>query len=59
MLEYACNENNMDAFTVLKNARAQERGELAAPDAMKRGDAKAVIKDASDKGTAEVLGAVD
>ena len=59
MLEYACNENNMDAFTVLKNARAQERGELAAPDAMKRGDAKAVIKDASDKGAAEVIGAVD
>jgi hypothetical protein len=59
MLEYACNENNMDAFTVLKNARAQERGELAAPDAMKRGDAKAVIKDASDKGAAEVIGSVD
>jgi len=59
MLEYACNENNMDAFTVLKNARAQERGELEAPDAMKRGDAKAVIKETSDKGGASVLGVVD
>jgi len=59
MLEYACNENNMDAFTVLKNARAQERGELEAPGAMKRGDAKAVIKETSDKGGASVLGVVD
>jgi hypothetical protein len=56
MLEYACNENNQDAFTVLKNARAQERGELTAPEAMRRGDAKAVIKDAEDKGAASVIG---
>jgi hypothetical protein len=59
MLEYACNENNLDAFTVLKNARAQERGELEAPDAMKRGDAKAVIKEASDTGAATVIGSPD
>jgi hypothetical protein len=49
----------MDAFTVLKNARAEERGELAAPEAMKRGDAKAVIKETSDKGAAEVIGVAD
>jgi hypothetical protein len=56
MLEYACNENNQDAFTVLKNARAQERGELSAPDATRRGDAKGVINEHSEKGTAEVVG---
>ncbi|NOT26872.1 MAG: hypothetical protein HOP16_12305 [Acidobacteria bacterium] len=56
MLEYACNENNQDAFTVLKNARAQERGELSAPDATRRGDSKAVINEHSEKGTAEVVG---
>ena len=26
MLEYACNENNEDVFTTLRNARAQEAG---------------------------------
>ena len=56
MLEYACNENNMDAFTVAEERPSPGSGELAPPDAMKRGDAKAVIKDASDKGAAEVIG---
>ena len=56
MLEYACNENNQDGFIVLKNARAQERGELSAPDATRRGDAKGVINEHSEKGTAEVVG---
>jgi hypothetical protein len=32
MLEYACNENNEDAFTALRNARAQEAGKLPPPD---------------------------
>ena len=32
MLEYACNENNVDAFTTLRNARAQEAGKLPPPD---------------------------
>jgi hypothetical protein len=32
MLEYACNENNADAFTTLRNARLQEAGKLAPPD---------------------------
>jgi hypothetical protein len=32
MLEYACNENNVDAFTTLRNARLQEAGKLAPPD---------------------------
>lgn len=45
MLEYACNENNEDVFTTLRNARAQEAGQLAPPDTTKRGDAKAVISD--------------
>jgi hypothetical protein len=32
MLEYACNENNADAFATLRNARLQEAGKLAPPD---------------------------
>jgi hypothetical protein len=38
MLEYACNENNEDAFTALRNARAQEAGKLAPPDRVKNVD---------------------
>jgi len=44
MFEYACNENNADVFTNLKNARAQEAGRLAAPTPMRRGDSKAEIE---------------
>jgi hypothetical protein len=56
MLEYACNENNQDGFATLKNARAQEQGLLAPPDAMKRGDAKAAIADRAEEGAAKVIG---
>jgi hypothetical protein len=38
MLEYACNENNEDAFTTLRNARAQEAGKLPPPDRVKNTD---------------------
>ena len=44
MLEYACNENNQDIFSTLKNARLQEAGKIAPPDPNPRGDAKAVIE---------------
>ena len=44
MLEYACNENNEDIFSTLKNARAQEQGKLPPPDRTKNvDDAKATI----------------
>jgi hypothetical protein len=56
MLEYACNENNQDAFLALKNARAQEQGKLGPPDAVRRGDAKAVINERSEKSTARPAG---
>lgn len=56
MLEYACNENNQDVFGNLKNARAQEKGELAAPTVMKRGDAKAVVIEREQKGEAQAIG---
>ncbi len=45
MLEYACNENNQDIFSTLKNARLQEAGKIAPPDPNPRGDAKAVIEE--------------
>jgi hypothetical protein len=38
MLEYACNENNVDAFTTLRNARAQEAGKLPPPDRVRNVD---------------------
>ena len=44
MLEYACNENNEDAFTTLRNARAQEAGKLPPPDRTRNvADPKATI----------------
>ena len=44
MLEYACNENNVDAFTTLRNARAQEAGKLPPPDRVRNvDDAKATV----------------
>ena len=50
MLEYACNENNADAFTTLRNARAQEAGKLPPPDRTKNvDDAKATILEREDK----------
>jgi hypothetical protein len=45
MLEYACNENNQDIFSTLKNARLQEAGKIDPPDPNPRGDAKAVIEE--------------
>ena len=54
MLEYACNENNQDIFSTLRNARAQEQGKLAPPDQTKRGDAKAAIE--KREGSATVIG---
>jgi len=51
MLEYACNENNEDVFSNLKNARAQEEGRLAAPTPMRRGDAKAEIEQRTSEGS--------
>ena len=45
MLEYACNENNQDIFSTLKNARLQEAGKIAAPAPNPRGDGKAVIEE--------------
>ncbi len=56
MLEYACNENNVDGFGTLRNARAQEQGKLAPPDAMRRGDAKAAIGEREEKGETQVVG---
>ena len=56
MFEYACNENNQDVFSTLKNARAQEQGKIPPPDAMKRGDAKAAIAEQQEKGAATVIG---
>ena len=50
MLEYAWNENNADAFTTLRNARAQEAGKLPPPDRIKNvDDAKATIIEREDK----------
>ena len=50
MLEYACNENNVDIFTTLRNARAEEQGKLPPPDRVKNvGDAKATILEREDK----------
>ena len=44
MLEYACNEHNVDAFSTLRNARAQEAGTLPPPDRVRTvGDAKATV----------------
>jgi len=34
----ACNENNVDAFTTLRNARAQEAGKLPPPDRVRNVD---------------------
>jgi hypothetical protein len=49
-LEYACNENNEDAFTALRNARAQEAGKLAPPDRVKNvADPKGTILKNEDK----------
>ena len=59
MLEYACNENNQDGFGTLKNARAQEAGKLAPPDAMRRGDAKAAITEREEKGETTGIGGGD
>ena len=49
MLEYACNENNQNPFTALKNARAQEKGLLAPANETRRGDPKSVILDREDE----------
>jgi len=50
MLEYACNENNVDAFTALRNARAQEAGKLAPPDRTRSvADPKATVIEAQEK----------
>jgi hypothetical protein len=57
MFEYACNENNQDIFSTLKNARAQEAGTIPPPDVMKRGDAKAAIEERQEKGETTVIGA--
>jgi hypothetical protein len=43
MLEYACNENNQDAYATLRNARAEEKGLLGRPSETRRGDPKSVI----------------
>ena len=49
MLEYACNENNVDIFTALRNARAQEQGKLPPPDRVKNvDDAKATVLERED-----------
>jgi hypothetical protein len=57
MFEYACNENNQDIFSTLKNARAQEAGTIRPPDVMRRGDAKAAIEERQEKGETAVIGA--
>jgi hypothetical protein len=50
MLEYACNENNEDIFSALRNARAQEQGKLPPPDTTKNvDDAKARIIEREEK----------
>jgi hypothetical protein len=50
MLEYACNENNVDAFTTLRNARLQEAGKLAPPDRTRNvEDPKATVLEREDK----------
>ena len=50
MLEYACNENNEDIFSTLRNARAQEQGKLPPPGRVKNvDDAKAAIIEREDK----------
>jgi hypothetical protein len=50
MLEYACNENNADIFSTLRNARAQEQGKLPPPDRVKNvDDAKATVLEREDK----------
>ena len=59
MLEYACNENNVDGFNTLKNSRAQEAGKIAPPDQMRRGDAKAAIDAREEKGDTKVIGGED
>jgi hypothetical protein len=56
MLEYACNENNQDMFSTLKNARLEEAGKIAPADAARRGDAKAEISEREQKGETTVLG---
>jgi len=51
-LEYACNENNVDAFTTLRNARAQEAGKLAPPDRVRNvDDPKATVLEHEETGT--------
>jgi len=51
MLEYACNENNVDAFTTLRNARAQEAGKLPPPDRVRNvDDPKATVIQREQKG---------
>jgi len=53
-LEYACNENNEDAFTALRNARAQEAGKLPPPDRVKTtADPKGTILQREDAGAGE------
>ena len=50
MLEYACNENNVDAFTTLRNARLQEAGKLAPPDRVRNvDDPKATVLEREEK----------
>jgi len=49
MLEYACNENNVDGFTTLRNARAEEQGKLPPPDRVRNvDDAKATVTERTD-----------
>jgi hypothetical protein len=50
MLEYACNENNEDIFTTLRNARLEEQGKLPPPDRVKNvDDAKATVLEREEK----------
>ena len=50
MLEYACNENNEDIFSALRNARAQEQGKLPPPGTTRNvDDAKARIIEREEK----------
>jgi hypothetical protein len=54
MLEYACNENNVDAFTTLRNARAQEAGKLPPPDRVRNvEDAKATVLQREETGAGD------
>jgi hypothetical protein len=58
MLEYACNENNVDAFTTLRNARLQEAGKLAPPGRVRNvDDPKATVIQREETGAGKAGGA--